>query len=141
MALPKPVTPVQNDAKPAKIVTPATSVAIDVAKPIKTEPKVANTPKVIDLSNDAVTVTPKETTWQVANDLEHNTYHVSNGKYAVELSHISNAQLHVIANDSTKNSVLFTYKGQNTKYVFNILGVFCFAKYLLCFFKILALQK
>ena len=120
MALPKPVTPVQNDAKPAKTVTPAIPVAIDVAKPIKTEPKVATTLKVIDLSDDAVSTTPKEATWQVANNLEHDTYHVSNGKYTVELPHISNAQLHVIANDSTKDSVLFTYKGQNTKYVFNI---------------------
>ena len=120
MALPKPVTPVQNDVKPAKTVTPVTPVAIEVAKPIKTEPKVATIPKVIDLSDDAVSIAPKEVTWQVANDLEHDTYHVSNGKYTVELPHISNVQLHVIANDSTKNSVLFTYKGQNTKYVFNI---------------------
>ena len=120
MALPKPVTPVQNDAKPAKTVTPAIPVAIEVAKPIKTEPKIATTPKTINLSNNAVSIAPKEATWQVANNLEHDTYHVSNGKYTVELPHISNAQLHVIANDSTKNSVLFTYKGQNTKYVFNI---------------------
>ena len=120
MALPKPVTPVQNDAKPAKTVTPAIPVAIDVAKPIKTEPKVATTPKVINLSNDVIAIAPKETTWQVANNLEHDTYRVSNGQYAVELPHISNAQLHVIANDSTKDSVLFTYKGQNIKYVFNI---------------------
>ena len=120
MALPKPVAPVQNDAKPAKTVTPATPVAIEVAKPIKTEPKVATTLKVIDLSDDAVSTTPKETTWQVANNLEHDIYRVSNGQYTVELPHISNAQLHVIANDSTKDSVLFTYKGQNTKYVFNI---------------------
>lgn len=120
MALPKPVTPVQNDAKPAKTVTPVTPAVIEVAKPIKTEPKVTTTLKVIDLSDDAVSTTPKETTWQVANNLEHDIYHVSNGKYTVELPHISNAQLHVIANDSTKDSVLFTYKGQNTKYVFNI---------------------
>ena len=120
MALPKPVTPVQNDAKPAKTVTPAIPVAIEVAKPMKTEPKVATTPKVINLSNDVIAIAPKETTWQVANNLEHDTYRVSNGQYAVELPHISNAQLHVIANDSTKDSVLFTYKGQNIKYVFNI---------------------
>ena len=81
---------------------------------------VATTPKTIDLSDDAVTVTPKETTWHVANEPDHDTYRISNGKYIVELPHISNAQLHVIANDSTKDSVLFTYKGQNTKYVFNI---------------------
>lgn len=120
MALPKPVTPVQNDAKPVKTVTPATPVAIEVAKPIKTEPKVTIIPKIINLSNDVIAIAPKETTWQVANNLEHDTYYVSNGKYAVVLPHISNAQLYVIANDSTKDNVLFTYKGQNTKYVFNI---------------------
>ena len=120
MALPKPVTPVQNDAKPAKTVATIITTAIEVAKPIKTEPKIATTLKVIDLSDDAVSIAPKAATWQVANNLEHDTYHVSNGQYAVELPHISNAQLHVIANDSTKDSVLFTYKGQNTKYVFNI---------------------
>ena len=120
MALSKPVTPAINDAKPAKTVTPTAPVVIEVAKSIKTEPKVTTTLKVIDLSDDAVSIAPKETTWQVANNLEHDTYRVSNGKYTVELPHISNAQLHVIANDSTKDSVLFTYKGQNTKYVFNI---------------------
>ena len=120
MALPKPVTPVQNDAKPVKTITPATPVAIEVAKPIKTEPKVATTPKTINLSNDVIAIAPKETTWQVADNLEHDTYRVSNGQYTVELPHISNTQLHVIANNSTKDSILFTYKGQNSKYVFNI---------------------
>lgn len=134
MALPKPVAPVINDTKPAGTVSPAKPVAIEVAKPIKTEPKIATTPKVIDLSadvvtttpktidlsDDAVVTTPKETTWKVTNEPDQDTYRVSNGKYIVELPHISNAQLHVIANDSTKDSVLFTYKGQNTKYVFNI---------------------
>ena len=120
MVLPKPVTPAINDAKPVKTVTPVTPAVIEVAKPIKTEPKVATTLKVIDLSDDAVSTTPDVSTWQVANNLEYDTYYVSNGKYTVELPHISNAQLHVIANDSTKDSVLFTYKGQNTKYVFNI---------------------
>lgn len=92
----------------------------DVKQEQVVEPKVATTPKTINLSNDVIAIAPKETTWQVANNLEHDTYYVSNGKYTVELPHISNAQLHVIANDSTKDSVLFTYKGQNTKYVFNI---------------------
>ena len=136
MALPKPATSVPNDTKPAETVTPATPAAIEVAKPIKTEPKVtiSATPKVIDLSNDVVATTPKETTWQVANELEQDTYRVSNGKYAVELPHISNAQLHVIANDSTKDSILFTYKGQNTKYVFKI--KFANGNYLLTTYKI-----
>ena len=122
--------------KPAETVSPATPVAIEVAKPIKTEPKVAVTPKVIDLSDedDKVAVTPKETTWQVANDLEHNTYQVSNDKYTVELPHISNAQLYVIANDSTKDSILFTYKEQNSKYVFKI--KFVNGHYLLTTYKI-----
>lgn len=61
-----------------------------------------------------------ETIWQVTNELKQDIYLVSNGKYTVELPHISNAQLHVIANDSTKDSVFFTYKGQNVKYIFNI---------------------
>ena len=120
MALPKTVTPVQNDAKPAKIVTPAKPVAIEVAKPIKTEPKVATTPDV--------------STWHVADEPDQDTYHVSNGQYAVELPHISNAQLHVIANDSTKDSILFTYKRQNSKYVFNI--KFVNGHYLLTTYKI-----
>ena len=120
MALPKPVASVLNDAKPAETVSPATPVAIEVAKPIKTEPKVATTPKVIDLSADVVATTLKETTWHVADEPDQDTYRVSNGQYAVELPHISNAQLHVIANDSTKDSILFTYKGQNSKYAFKI---------------------
>ena len=134
MALPKPVTPAINDVKPAETVTPEAPVAIEVAKPIKTEPKVTIIPKTINLSNGAVSIAPKETTWQVANNLEHNTYHVSNGKYTVELPHISNAQLHVIANDSTKDSILFTYKGQNTKYAFDI--KFVNGHYLLTTYKI-----
>ena len=134
MALPKPATSLINDTKPAKTVTPATPVAIEVAKPIKTEPKVATIPRVIDLSNDVITTAPKETTWQVANTLERDTYHVSNGKYTVELPHINNAQLHVIANNSTKDSVLFTYKGQNAKYVFKI--KFVNGHYLLTTYKI-----
>ena len=136
MALPKTVIPVINDTKPVKTVSPATPVAIEIAKPIKTEPKVtiSATPKVIDLSNDVVATTPKETTWQVANNLEQDTYRVSNGKYAIELPHISNAQLHVIANDSTKDSILFTYKGQNAQYVFNI--KFVNGHYLLTTYKI-----
>ena len=136
IALPKPVTPALNDTKPAGIVSPATPAAIEVAKPIKTEPKVTISaiPKAIDLSNDTIATTlkaidlsdntvataPKETTWQVANESEQDTYRVSNGKYTIELPRISNAQLHVITNDSTKDSILFTYKGQNTHYVFNI---------------------
>ena len=136
IALPKPVTTATNDAKPAKTVTPATPEAIEVAKPIKTEHKVtisaipkvidlsddivATTPKTINLSDYIITNTPKEATWQIANEPERDTYRVSNGKYTVELPHINNTQLHVIANDSTKDSILFTYKGQNTKYVFNI---------------------
>ena len=119
MALPKPVTPVQNDAKPAKTVTLATPVAIEVVKSIKTEPKATT----LDVS-----------TWHVSNEPEQDTYHVSNGKYTVELPHISNAQLHVIANDSTKDSVLFTYKGQNSKYVFKI--KFVNGHYLLTTYKI-----
>lgn len=134
MALPKPATSVPNDTKPAETVSPATPVAIEVAKPIKTEPKVATTPKVIDLSNDAVTTTPKETIWQVADEPSQDAYHVSNGQYAVELPHISNAQLHVIANDSTKDSVLFTYKGQNTKYAFKV--KFLDGHYLLTTYKV-----
>ena len=135
MALPKPVTLAPNDVEPAKTVTSATTVAtIEVANLIKTESKVATTPKTINLSDDIVattpktinlsdyiiTNTPKEATWQIANEPERDTYRVSNGKYTVELPHINNTQLHVIANDSTKDSILFTYKGQNTKYVFNI---------------------
>lgn len=92
----------------------------EVTKLIETEPNVADTSKVIDLSNDVVTTTPKGITWQVANEPERDAYRVSNGKYTVELPHINNTQLHILANDSTKDSVLFTYKGQNTKYVFNI---------------------
>lgn len=136
MALPKPVAPAINDVKPAETVTPVTPATTEVAKPIKTEPKVATTPKTIDLSDedDAVTVTPKETTWHVADEPDQDTYHVSNGQYAVELPHINNAQLHVIANDSTKDSVLFTYKGQNNKYVFNI--KFANGHYLLTTYKI-----
>ena len=121
MALPKPVTPAINDVKPAETVTPEAPATTEVAKPIKTEPKAATSAaKVIDLPDDAVATTPKDTTWHVVDEPEQDTYRVSNGKYAVELPHISNAQLHVIANDSTKDSVLFTYKGQNTHYVFNI---------------------
>ena len=136
MALPKPATSVPNDTKPAKTVTPTTPVAIEVAKPIKTEPKVTISaiPKAIDLSNDAVTTTPDVSTWQVADEPDQDTYHVSNGKYAVELPHISNAQLHVIANDSTKDIILFTYKRQNTKYVFKI--KFANGNYLLTTYKI-----
>ena len=134
MALPKSVTPAPNDVKPAETVSPATPVAIEVAKPIKTEPKVATTPKVIDLSDDVVATTPDVSTWHVADEPDQDTYHVSNGKYAVELPHISNAQLHVIANDSTKDSVLFTYKGQKAQYVFNI--KFVNGHYLLTTYKI-----
>ena len=128
MALPKSVTPAPNDVKPAETVSPATPVAIEVAKPIKTEPKA------IDLSNDVVATTPKETIWQVVDEPSKDTYHVSNDKYAVELPHISNAQLHVIANDSTKDSILFGYKGQNSKYVFKI--KFVNGHYLLTTYKI-----
>ena len=121
MALPKPVTPAIKDVKLDKTVTPVTPAATETAELIKTEPKVATSaPKIIDLSNDTVATTPKETTWQVTDVPDQDTYRVSNGKYIVELPHISNAQLRVIANDSTKDSVLFTYKEQNTKYVFNI---------------------
>ena len=134
MALPKPATSVPNDTKPAETVSPATSVAIEVAKPIKTEPKVAVIPKAIDLSNDVVATTPDMSTWQVADEPDQDTYHVSNGQYAVELPHISNAQLHVIANDSTKDSILFTYKGQKAQYVFNI--KFVNGHYLLTTYKI-----
>ena len=136
MALPKPVPPVQNDAKPAETVSPVTPVAIEVAEPIKTEHKATTsvTPKTIDLSNDAVTTTPDVSTWQVADEPDQDTYHVSNGQYTVELPHISNAQLHVIANDSTKDSILFGYKGQNSKYVFKI--KFVNGHYLLTTYKI-----
>ena len=148
MALPKPIAPAINDVEPDKTVTPVKPVAIEVAKPIKTEPKVTTTPKVIDLSDDEVAVTPKTidlsddvvtttpevSTWHVSNEPDQDTYHVSNGQYAVELPHISNAQLHVIANDSTKDSVLFTYKGQNSKYVFNI--KFVNGHYLLTTYKV-----
>ena len=134
MALPKPATSVPNDTKPAETVTPATPVASEVSKLIETEPKFATTPKAIDLSADVVITTPKETTWRVANEPDQDTYHVSNGQYAVELPHISNAQLHVIANDSTNDSILFTYKGQNSKYVFNI--KFVNGHYLLTTYKI-----
>lgn len=136
MALPKPVPPVQNDAKPAETGSPATPVAIEIAKPIKTDPKVtiSATPKAIDLSNDVVATTPDVSTWQVANEPEQDTYRVSNGKYTVELPHISNAQLHVIANNSTKDSILFTYKGQKAQYVFNI--KFVNGHYLLTTYKI-----
>ena len=130
MALPKPVAPAINDTKPAETVSLATP---ELAKPIKTEPK-ATAPKVIDLSNDIVATIPDVSTWQVADEPNQNTYHVSNGKYAVELPHISNAQLHVITNDSTKDSILFTYKGQNNKYVFNI--KFANGHYLLTTYKI-----
>ena len=134
IALPKPVTPAIKDVKPDKTVTPVTPTATEVAKPIKTEPKVATAPKIIDLSNDAVATTPKETTWQVTDAPDQDTCRVSNGQYAVELPHISNAQLQVIANDSTKESVLFTYKEQNSKYVFNI--KFVNGHYLLTTYKI-----
>ena len=115
IALPKTTMPASNDVKP---------VTIEVTKPIvaKTEHK-AITPiaiKTIDLLNDVVPTPSDVSTWHVANELERDTYRVSNGKYTVELPHISNAQLHVIANDSTKDSVFFTYKGQNVKYIFNI---------------------
>ena len=103
-----------------KTVATITTTATEVAKPIKIEPKVATT--------------PKEATWQVADEPNQDTYHVSNGKYTVELPHISNAQLHVLANDSAKDSILFTYKGQNTKYVFNI--KFANGHYLLTTYKI-----
>ena len=134
MALPKPVAPAINDVKPAETVTPEAPADTKIAESIKTEPKVVITPKTIDLSNDAVATTPDVSTWQVANEPERDTYRVSNGQYAVELPHISNAQLHVIANDSTKDSVLFTYKGQNSKYVFNI--KFANGHYLLTTYKI-----
>lgn len=136
MALPKPATPVQNDTKPAETVSPATPATTEVAKPIKTEHK-ATTPvaiKTVDLSADVVATTPDVSTWHVADEPDQDTYHVSNGQYAVELPHISNAQLHVIANDSTKDSILFTYKGQNSKYVFNI--KFVNGHYLLTTYKI-----
>ena len=122
--------------KPAETVSPATPVAIEVAKPIKTESKVtiSATPKAIDLSDDAVATAPNVSAWQVAEEPDQDTYHVSNGKYAVELPHISNAQLHVIANDSTKDSILFGYKGQNSKYVFKI--KFVNGHYLLTTYKI-----
>ena len=161
MALPKPVAPAINNVKTAKTVTPVTPEATEAAELIKTEAKtaatpkaidlsndaVATTPKVIDLSNDAVTIAPKVidlsndavttpdvSTWQVADEPSHDTYHVSNGQYVVELPHISNAQLHVITNDSTKDSILFTYMGQNRKYVFNI--KFVDGHYLLTTYKI-----
>ena len=134
MALPKPVTPAINDAKPAKTVTPEAPAATEAAEPIKTEHKVAITPKAIDLSDDVVVTTPDVSTWQVANEPEQDTYRVSNGQYAVELPHISNTQLHVIADDSTKDSILFTYKGQNNKYVFKI--KFANGHYLLTTYKI-----
>ena len=135
IALSKPVAPTINDVKPDKTVTPEAPVAIEVAKSIKTEAKAATSAaKVINLSNDAVTTTPDVSTWQIADELEHDTYRVSNGQYEVELPHISNAQLHVIANDSTKDSVLFTYKGQNSKYVFNI--KFANGHYLLTTYKV-----
>ena len=136
MALPKPVKLTPNDVEPAKTTSPATTVSTETADLIKTDSKAATsvtvktidlsdnvvitTPKTIDLSDDAVATTTKEATWQVVDESNQDTYRVSNGKYTVELPHISNTQLHVIANDSTKDSVLFTYKGQNTKYVFNI---------------------
>ena len=94
----------------------------------------ATTPKTIDLSNDAAATTPDMSTWQVADEPDQDTYHVSNGQYAVELPHISNAQLHVIANDSTKDSILFSYKGQNSKYVFKI--KFANGHYLLTTYKV-----
>ena len=85
MALPKPATSVPNDTKPAETVSPSTPVTIEIAKPIKTEPKVtiSATPKVIDLSNDVVATTPDVSTWQVADEPDQDTYQVSNGKYAV----------------------------------------------------------
>ena len=146
MALPKPVTPALNDVKTDKTVTPATTEAAELikteAKAATSTPKVidlsndvvATAPKVIDLSDDVVTVTPKEAAWHVANEQEQDTYRVSNGKYTVELPHISNAQLHILANSSTKDSFLFTYKGQNSKYVFNI--KFVNEHYLLTTYKI-----
>ena len=136
MVLPKPATSLINDTKPAETVTPATPATTEIAKPIKTEPKVTISaiPKAIDLSNDAVATTPDVSTWQVANEPSHDTYHVSNGKYTVELPHISNAQLHVIANDSTKDSILFTYKRQKAQYVFKI--KFANGHYLLTTYKI-----
>ncbi|MGN8829677.1 BspA family leucine-rich repeat surface protein [Paenibacillus barengoltzii] len=136
MSLSKPATFVPNDTKPAETVSPATPATTEVAKPIKTEHK-ATTPvaiKTVDLSNDAVTTTPDVSTWQVADEPDQDTYQVSNGQYAVELPHISNAQLHVIANDSTKDSILFGYKGQNSKYVFKI--KFVNGHYLLTTYKI-----
>ena len=150
VALPKPVTPAPNDVKPARTVSPTAPAATEVTELIKTEPKatisatpkaidlsndaVATTPKTIDLSDDTVATTPKEATWQVANEPEQDTYRVSNGKYTIELPHISNAQLHVIANDSTKDSILCTYMGQNSKYVFSI--KFANGHYLLTTYKI-----
>lgn len=104
----------------------------DADSDIKQEPASNNDAK--QLSNDIVTTTPKETTWQVADEPNQDTYHISNGKYTVELPHISNAQLHVLANDSAKDSILFTYKGQNTKYVFHI--KFANGHYLLTTYKI-----
>lgn len=135
MALPKTTIPASNDVKPVETVTPVT---IEVTKPIvaKTEHK-AITPiaiKTIDLLNDVVPTPSDVSTWHVTNELERDTYRVSNGKYTVELPHISNAQLHVIANDSTKDSVFFTYKGQNVKYIFNI--KFVNGHYLLTTYKI-----
>ena len=104
VALPKPVTPAPNDVKPARTVSPTAPAATEVTELIKTEPKatISVTPKVIDLSDDAIVTTPKEATWHVANESERDTYRVSNGKYTVELPHINNTQLHIIANDSTK---------------------------------------
>ena len=72
------------------------------------------------MSNDVITTTPDVSIWHVANEPERDTYRISNGKYTIELPHINNTQLHILVNNSTKDSVLFTYKGQNTKYVFNI---------------------
>ena len=118
--------PAQNDSAPLE--------TADVTQKVKPEPAKPVPPNVIDLSNDVVTTTPDVSTWQVANEPSKDTYHVSNGQYAVELPHISNAQLHVIANDSTKDSVLFTYKGQNSKYVFKI--KFVNGHYLLTTYKI-----
>ena len=94
----------------------------ETADLIKTEPNVtiSATPKTIDLSNDVITTTPDVSIWHVANEPERDTYRISNGKYTIELPHINNTQLHILVNNSTKDSVLFTYKGQNTKYVFNI---------------------
>ena len=65
---------------------------------------------------------------------KQDTYRVSNGKYTVELPHISNTQLHVIANNSTNDSILFSYKGQNSEYVFKI--KFVNGHYLLTTYKI-----